>query len=490
MGTDAFRQRAANKRTQEKMADSRQLHRIQDAQIEYSLLKHCICTRITHLCRTLPPDLMTDALATYEAAIKAECRRQFKAQNTLTDFQFQLAKQPVRGIGMGLQDLPLTKDAAYVSAQGALARLANTLNDRDAFRQVLINQSIDDKLRDTISDLATRINDDQDANSNLCPSHDAIKEMPSQHVLSSKLYKLKEEELISLAADPADKAWLRSLSGFNSGGWLAAVPALKEFRMSSASFRTACQLRLMLPLTATHDLHTCACTDRTVTRDELKSGRHYITRCMKNLRTERHDAINKEARRMYRTELAAIVSLDPCYIITTANRERGADLVVPASVHGTSKDLALDFTVTSVDNKDIIRQGSANTQFKAADAAELRKMRQWEASLQRLNPPHTLASVPFEKVPLAMESTGAWGKGMQRWWKNQVLTRLEQLEEDPDKPRRAQGLPHTWSANTFGTYWLQRFSVTFQRHLAESITGTASSARYTSAGLRARRSSG
>ena len=121
---------------------------------------------------------MTDALATYEAAIKAECQRQFKAQNTLTDFQFQLAKQPVRGIGMGLQDLPLIKDAAYVSAQGALARLANALNDRDAFRQVLINQSIDDKLRDTISDLATRINDDQDANSNLCPSHDAIKEMP------------------------------------------------------------------------------------------------------------------------------------------------------------------------------------------------------------------------------------------------------------------------------------------------------------------------
>ena len=87
-----------------------------------------------------------------------------------------------------------------------------------------------------------------------------------------------------------------------------------------------------------------------------------------------------------------------------------------------------------------------------------------------------------------IESTGAWGKGMQRWWNDQVLTRMEQLEEDKDKTRRLNGLPWTWSANKFTTYWLQRISVTFQRHLAESIQGTASAARYKSIGHRTRRS--
>ena len=112
----------------------------------------------------------------------------------------------------------------------------------------------------------------------------------------------------------------------------------------------------------------------------------------------------------------------------------------------------------------------------------------WKRSLARLNPPQTVAGCDYEKVPLAMESTGAWGKGMQKWWKTMVLQRLEQLEEDPDKTRRLNGLPYTWSANKFGTYWLQRTSVTFQRHLAESIQGTAAAARYSKSGLLARRS--
>ena len=90
-----------------------------------------------------------------------------------------------------------------------------------------------------------------------------------------------------------------------------------------------------------------------------------------------------------------------------------------------------------------------------------------------------------------MESTGAWGRGMQQHWKQKIIPlHAERVDDNVNKSRSLLGLPSTWSANNFNSYWAQRISITYQRHLAESIEGTVSAARYTSAGLRARRSQG
>ena len=77
----------------------------------------------------------------------------------------------------------------------------------------------------------------------------------------------------------------------------------------------------------------------------------------------------------------------------------------------------------------------------------------------------------FAKLPLVFEATGAMGAETQKWWNDLVKMATEQDGDgNPTRSRRQLGLDHTWSANDWPTYWLQRISIAHSRHQAESIT--------------------
>ena len=85
--------------------------------------------------------------------------------------------------------------------------------------------------------------------------------------------------------------------------------------------------------------------------------------------------------------------------------------------------------------------------------------------------------LPFTMTPLAFEATGAMSTSTQKWFKQMVKENKELLKakaaatKDPATTSRMQlGLPHTWTANKFSTYWKQRLSFFIARDRAMKAT--------------------
>ena len=94
------------------------------------------------------------------------------------------------------------------------------------------------------------------------------------------------------------------------------------------------------------------------------------------------------------------------------------------------------------------------------------------------------AGLQFAKLPLVFEATGAVGVETQKWWNDLVKMATEQDgDANPTRSRRQLGLDHTWSANAWPTYWLQRISIAHARHQAESITQLIGASQPTQFGL-------
>ena len=72
--------------------------------------------------------------------------------------------------------------------------------------------------------------------------------------------------------------------------------------------------------------------------------------------------------------------------------------------------------------------------------------------------------IDLDKVPLIFESAGAMGKETQKWWESVLKMERKRCEERRENPsRQYQGLEHTWSADRFASYWLQRISMAHAR---------------------------
>ena len=72
---------------------------------------------------------------------------------------------------------------------------------------------------------------------------------------------------------------------------------------------------------------------------------------------------------------------------------------------------------------------------------------------------------PFDKVPLVFESTGAWGEHTVSWFNNMV-----RMHKNLGLPTlRMMGLTHTFTANTFSSFWAQRLSMVQAVHHAETV---------------------
>ena len=75
------------------------LKRVQDTQLEFLLLKYCVCSVPMHLCRMLEPHTVAMALHAHEFIVKAQLERitaDAGQQIELSKDEWDWAKLPVR----------------------------------------------------------------------------------------------------------------------------------------------------------------------------------------------------------------------------------------------------------------------------------------------------------------------------------------------------------------------------------------------------------
>jgi len=220
LGSSEFIEEAVEQQVKGLLEPIKELHRIQDAQLEGVMLRCYFCTKSMFLLRLLRPQELESALTWHESVIRAELSRILGT--TVTDSAFEQHKQPSRGVGCGGHARPaLVASAAHSAAHGAVARMATRLQHVPALASIPAKQTKDTHLQTVAHALATMVNTDDDKPS--CPSSAAITAMPSQKQLSNVLHTQKQSRQIAGATTPIHKAWLRSCASLNAGAWTKSV---------------------------------------------------------------------------------------------------------------------------------------------------------------------------------------------------------------------------------------------------------------------------
>ena len=151
--------------------------------------------------------------------------------------------------------------------------------------------------------------------------------------------------------------------------------------------------------------------------------------------------------------------------LTSYGEHKPADVLVPASATGADKAQALDITITDPTNRTALHNRSDKVPLKAASARHKAKLATHRAAVLEAG----AGGLPFTKVPLVFETTGAMGKETQIWWEGIRQLHREAREGLGPTSRRETGMDWTWTANHFNTFWLQSISVAHARTQAESV---------------------
>jgi len=425
VGQEAHEQAMAADRVKELMAPIAHLKRIQDTQLEFVLLKYCSSTVPMHLCRMVAPHIVESALRLHSNMVRSELDRivaDAGEGTKLTNTEWQWAKLPTREGGLGLHDLPLISEAAYVAALAAVARRAikiHTDTGSTAANSVARWFHDDnDGFEELLARVAAQVNGGDAPNSTICPSIEAFETMPSQAKLSHAIYQKRTEALL---ADPSlsreDRAWMRSRVQFNAGKFLQAIPMTQKFQCSSLVFKIMLQLQMGRKISGTEGIKQCALWG--AHRDSsFKTARHPLTTCKKGKRVIAHDKLRDIIHKMYQElgigaekEVRGLFSQ-----LTSDGDHRPADVLVPPSATGGELHWALDVTITDPTNKTNLERHSDTRALAAATRVHNKKLEIFRRQLEAAGP----AGLQFEKKPLAFEATGAMGKETQEWWKGVV----------------------------------------------------------------------
>ena len=454
---------------------AKQLKRIQEAQLEFVLLKYCVCTVSMHLCRLLEPHVLHEALQCHEEVIKSQLERimAFYGQAIrLSNSDWEWAKLPVRNNGgMGLHDLPLIKEAAYMAAMGAVARRATAVHiDTGSIAAHKVRAWFDDSndgFEEALAKLADKVNTG-DAPHPVCPSLAALETMPGQSKLAEELYKQKRIDLMAEPMTRQDRAWKRSRCQFGAGEWLNSIPMLKRFKCKSLVFKVMLHVWLGVLMSIAEGIGSCVGCGEVADRSRaLLNGRHFMTKCHKGRRIAIHDRVRDVICQMYKSlNVGAEIEVGGLYAVLRSNGEyRPADVLVPVSGSNRDRALALDVTITDPTTRSSLEKECDVFALRAAEQAHRKKMQVHERH-ERLVAPTRL---PFYKVPLAFETTGAMGKATQSWWQSVRELEADRRGMGETTSRMQLGLEHTWSANNFATFWLQSISMAHAREQADSI---------------------
>ena len=238
-----------------------------------------------------------------------------------------------------------------------------------------------------------------------------------------------------------------------------------RFRCPSAVFKVMLQFRLCLPLAFSWGVEKCDCgADADI---PFWYGWHWSKRCGKACRNLNHNRVRDIIAAMYRS-LKVDVEVEAKGLfrqLTSYGDFKPADVLLPGSdtAHGSRE--ALDIAITDPTGKVALRRQSSWRPLMAAAIRHKDKMAVFATQKAQAG----VGGLPFVKVPLVFETTGAMGKETEKWWQGVLI--LERKSRDPALPvsRKDQDLDWSFTANAFSSYWRQAISMSMARTMAESV---------------------
>lgn len=235
------------------------LRKIDDAQAAYTILRTCCnWNRITHLMRTIPPDLSEAGAKEFDQHLRSAAAS-ILGLTSCTASQWQQATLPVAKGGLGLRSALAHSAASFIASAKASAEL-------DKYDVKLIPGF--DKATYSLEKFAI--------------DHE---QFPTSKELSARVDEVIYAQL--MRAEVQDRVRLESVADSNSGVWLNAVPN-EHFgtKMTTAEFTTAVRWWLGMEVYAhSHLCPTC------VTQTCDVKGIHAICCSTANHKTRRHDEL-------------------------------------------------------------------------------------------------------------------------------------------------------------------------------------------------------
>lgn len=239
------------------------------------------------------------------------------------------------------------------------------------------------------------------------------------------------------------------------------IPTLPVFKVDTASFLIMLSLHLSLPIPGLPRV----CKGCGARMDAF--GRHWVDCRHVNEATRRHNKLRDTAFSMYSSGIGESVTKEPYGLLPATPDVRPGDLVAGPTVHGTSKAQAYDFVATDPTSKSALSRAGTLEPLNQAKWAEKEKIRLHDIQVREAG--ETADSVGYVKVPLAFETTGAMGPGTKKWWDTQVMPLYKRKFLGPPPSLSAQDKEHTWAANSFAAFWLQRFAMEQAKHVASTV---------------------
>lgn len=435
------------------------LYRIADSHFEGVLLRYCFCSTISHMCRLIPPEAMIDGLDIFEDRMRQQLARIARIEDhTAQEIEaaFEIAKLPVRTIGIGLGDVRLTAPSAFASSIGAVARLAESINLPLSNHLLQVIQT-DPYAKDVFNVLSMSTPDTPNP---ICPALTDVTKTPSQSSMSDVLYNTKTAAIIEAmkprfnqrhdrdAVRRATKNVRKSLfflsqMQFGAGKEYDTIPINQQDHLDNVSY--AYNLRLRLGIETRYNI---------------------ITDCGTSFANHRHNAMRRIMIDMY-TALEEVPLQEPAGLLKAPVNilRRPADIGILPAVHGTEKLLALDVSVVSPVTSNFVSTGrNFNPKpLQAALAKEKQKLdenNEWVAR-EAIDP-------VYKKMPVVFESTGAMGESAQDWFKMVMILFHRKFPEGICRSSPI-GLERHWGATSFQAHYHQKFALSLAKSRGKSF---------------------
>jgi hypothetical protein len=444
---------------------------------QWLLLKFCGATRALHLTRMLYPDDLEGPLLVSDAA-QRKCFESI-VQGDVSDDQWTQVKLPTRHAGCGLSDALSIRPAATLASAHATAVIltqvheANNLSFYSSMLDALVQQPCLISAHALLNEVAVDVGASSDA---LLPPLTELnsKKWPVQQRISDVLHLSHGKALLEKVKcyDLEWAAWLKSCAQFGSGTWLHSVPTLDCFQCTDDEFCVMMRLRLKMDMLAASALAVPECKCGAAHSARVENGGHYHCGCsaVSALRTARHDRVRDDVFHLCKESGFGDVRLEPNGLAGDGSFARPADVLIPA-VKGkagvrSARDRyrSLDVVVCDPCSAANIAEGSASYSLIAAKSADESKMKAHGFLMASAG----VGFLPTEKVPLSVESSGAWGLGLRELWKE---AKLMHREHTGGLSYARQGKPFTWTAFSFEQYWPQRISFAVARFTAQMVIG-------------------
>jgi hypothetical protein len=367
----------------------KQVAKMDDAQVELCLLRNCLgFGKLTHILRTCPPELITDAISSFDARLRRTLANIIR-QPFLTADQWAHANLPIRMGGFGITSVTDIADPAYFGSVCLTHELVvNILGEHFA-----------DPAPTRISAVAARIGAATGCDAPVMA--DMI-----GHRKVQKLFMSQKEELAlqRLATPDSERLAIIRVHTRNkhAGAWVSMPPiSALHMRVENDAFRT--QMRRWLGIQLSDRSWNCPKCGATMD----VHGDHAGVCRMGNEPILRHNAVRDEFGRLA-VDAGLATTIEELHLLPDFPSLKPADVCV-RGLHAGARASAFDITFTSV--------LQSNNNHKAAADASYRAKEGHERKLDKFADQCRDAHIHF--TPLSFDSFGGATEQVHSlilWW--------------------------------------------------------------------------